>query len=581
MDNLTPVEIVSVFDQYVYGQAMAKKMLAIALRNRIRIAQLGLKDRGTVRKQNLLLIGPTGVGKTALMRVLRNRFGLPVLEVDMTGFSETGYVGRNVSTIGTDLASLAKSTPLPEWYITLRTGMTLEKEEKRHTREEWEALKVKEEEQRYEESRTEREQQIAAKREHEIRLTNMGILPDEEDYERIRKVFYLRALILGYCHVKAIPFDDIDLREMELLPGTTALGLAKRALALMGKATGYEFDSAEAIEAFSNADDFDFEDVTKEHPELLGEFMALMPTAEVIASYIEQGLALLGSNPTAACVSGNDWFDVAYTFDGEKQDIPPGIDWRYFDESGFLTELVFDLAYKYDELMETYWSVEDFTQFADEKIWSYDVKTEKPKWNHPTGVLTKKDLLKVDNCNARDFVENFAVVFLDEFDKLIEGERTQYTQVSRSGVQRSLLKMVEGGLYSGIDTTNVLFVAAGTFAEAPLSKLLPELQGRFPLRAHLEPLDIPAIEAICRLDTSDFHCMIKLLSLEGVKVRYDADTYLYIAEKTMEANQVDNLGARRLDAIVERILQAALYEPEKYLEHGYDITGPTLRGLER
>ena len=579
MDNLTPVEIVSVFDQYVYGQSLAKKMLAIALRNRIRIAQLSVRDRGTVRKQNLLLMGPTGVGKTALMRVLRNRFGLPVLEVDMTGFSETGYVGRNVSTIGSDLAGLAKSTALPEWYITLRTGMTLEKEEKRHTREEWEALKAKEEEQRYEESKTELEQQRAAKREHELRLANMGILPDEEDYNRIRKVFYLRALVLGYCHVKGIPFDDIDLREMEILPGTTALDLARRATELMSKATGLEIDSFDAIEAFSN-DDFDLEESMKTHPELLGEMMALFPVSEMLSSLIEQGLGLMGSNPVAACVSGNDWFDVAYSFDGEKEDIPPGIAWRYFDDTEFLIQLVFDLLFKYDELMETYWSVEDFTQFADEKIWAYEVKAEKPKWNNPTGVLTKKDLLKVDNCNGRDFVENFAVVFLDEFDKLIEGERTAHTQVSKSGVQRSLLKMVEGGLYNGIDTTNVLFVAAGTFAEAPLSKLLPELQGRFPLRAQLEPLDIPAIEAICRLDTSDFHGMIKLLALEGVKVRYDADTYLFIAEKTMEANQVDDLGARRLDAIVENILQAALYEPEKYLEHGYDITGEKLRSLE-
>lgn len=580
MDNLTPVEIVNVFDQYVYGQPLAKKMLAIALRNRIRIAQLSAKDRGTVRKQNLLLVGPTGVGKTALMRVLRNRFGLPVLEVDMTGFSETGYVGRNVSNIGSDLAGLVKSTALPDWYITLRTGMVLEKEEKRHTREEWEALKVKEEEQRYEEERSVREQELAAKREHEMLLTNMGILPDKEEYDLIRKVFYMRALVLGYCHAKAMPFDDIDLREMELFPETTAIKLAQRALDLMGKATDQEFDSPEAIEAFGNADDLDLEDIMDEHPELLGEFMSLAPIGEVISGYIEQGLRLMGSNPTAACVSGNDWFDVAYSFDGEEQNIPPGIDWRYFDESGFLIDLMIDLLFRYDDLMDAYWSVEDFTRFADDKVWSYAVKEAKPKWNRPTGVLTKKDLLKVDNCNARDFVENFAVVFLDEFDKLIEGERTQYTQVSRSGVQRSLLKMVEGGLYSGIDTTNVLFVAAGTFAEAPLSKLLPELQGRFPLRAQLDKLDIPAIEAICRLDTSDFHGMIKLLALEGVTVRYDADTYLYIAEKTMEANQIDDLGARRLDAIVEHILQAALYEPEKYLEHGYDITGATLRSLE-
>lgn len=580
MDNLTPVEIVKVFDQFVYGQPLAKKMLAIALRNRIRIARLGPRDRGGVRKQNLLLMGPTGVGKTALMRVLRNQFGLPVLEVDMTGFSETGYVGRNVSTIGTDLAGLAKTTALPEWYIQLRTGMTLEKEEKRHTREEWAALEEKERLAEYEDQDAERKRDRAARQEHEIRLSNMGILPGDEDYKRIQKVFYMRALILGYCQMRGLPFDDIDLREIEILPGNTAEGLAEEAIKLMEVVTGRKITGAEALEEL-DTDDFDFEEAAADHPELMGKFMTFIPTMEILGTFVETGLQLMGSNPAAACVSGGDWFDVAYSFDGEKQDIPPGIGWKYFDSTEFFIDLAFDLLFNYDDLMEIYWSVEDFTIFADEKVWAYEVKEPTPKWKKPTGTISKKELVKVENCNGRDFVENFAVVFLDEFDKLIETDTGGRTHISRSGVQRSLLKMVEGGLYGSIDTTNVLFVAAGTFAEAPLSKLLPELQGRFPLRAQLDPLDIPAIEAICRLDTSDFHGMIKLLSLEGVNVRYDADTYLYIAEQTMLANQVDNLGARRLDAIVERILQAALYEPEKYLEHGYDITGPTLRGLER
>jgi hypothetical protein len=294
---------------------------------------------------------------------------------------------------------------------------------------------------------------------------------------------------------------------------------------------------------------------------------------------MERGLELMGSNPVAACVSGGDWYDAAYTLDGEKQDIPPGILWKYSDSTGHLLHWIFQIAFEYEAMMDEFWSVEDFTRFADEKLWTFEIPKTKPEFTNKTGVISKKDLLKVDNCNGRDFIENFAVVFLDEFDKLVEGDRSNHTQVSRSGVQRSLLKMVEGGLYGAIDTTNVLFVAAGTFAEAPLSKLLPELQGRFPLRANLEPLDKEALEAICRLDSSDFHGMIKLLSLEGVKVLFDKDTYAYIAEQTIEANRENNLGARRLDAIVERIFQAALYEPEKYLEHGYDVTGATLRRI--
>ena len=194
--------------------------------------------------------------------------------------------------------------------------------------------------------------------------------------------------------------------------------------------------------------------------------------------------------------------------------------------------------------------------------------------------MSRKDLDKVTNCNGRDFVENFGVVFLDEIDKLIETDSTGRTHVSRSGVQRSLLKMVEGGLYAGIDTTNILFVGAGSFAEAPVTKLMPELQGRFTLRAELEPLTKEALVEICRMSSSEFHAMVKLMRIENIEVKYDLDTFEYIAEKTVEANSVDNLGARRLAAIVERLFQDGLYDPTQYVERGYDLCGATLRKMK-
>ncbi|QVW28636.1 putative ATP-dependent protease [Erwinia phage pEa_SNUABM_8] len=578
MDNLTPVEIVKVFDQFVHGQHMAKKMLAIALRNRFRVASLGLRDRGSVKKQNLLLIGPTGSGKTALMRVLRQRFGLPVLELDMTGFSETGYVGRNVNTIGADLSELVRATPLPDWYVKLRTGMEVEKDEARYTRQEWDALQRKEYEAEKQEEDTERRALREAKQKHTLQLQSMGILPDDAEYAQIQRIFYLRAMLLGYSNIQGIPYDDFDIRTLELMPGQTVQTIVRKVLSLLEGVLGRDITGMRDLNA-DTMGDMDLESAIEEKPEFMADVMGLMGLANTLEMYMERGLELMGSNPVAACVSGGDWYDAAYTLDGEKQDIPPGILWKYSDSTGHLLHWIFQIAFEYEAMMDEFWSVEDFTRFADEKLWTFDIPKAKPEFAHKTGVISKKDLLKVDNCNGRDFVENFAVVFLDEFDKLVESDRANHAQVSRSGVQRSLLKMVEGGLYGAIDTTNVLFVAAGTFAEAPLAKLLPELQGRFPLRANLEPLDKDALEAICRLDSSDFHGMIKLLALEGVKVLFDNDTYSYIAEQTIEANRENNLGARRLDAIVERIFQAALYEPEKYLEHGYDVTGATLRRI--
>ena len=114
MKELTPKRMVEIFDRYVYGQQEAKAILAVAMRNRWRLCRLAQDVRLAVVKQNILLHGPTGSGKTALLRVLKNHFGLPVHEVDITEYTETGYVGKEVGSIVKDLFSL--EIPVPDWY---------------------------------------------------------------------------------------------------------------------------------------------------------------------------------------------------------------------------------------------------------------------------------------------------------------------------------------------------------------------------------------------------------------------------------------------------------------------------------
>lgn len=577
MENLTPVEIVKVFDRFVHGQTLAKKMLAIALRNRVRVAQLPLGDRGSVRKQNLLLLGPTGSGKTALMRVLKSQFGLPVLELDMTGFSETGYVGRNLNTVGTDLQTLASTTPLPDWYVEMRTGMKMEVEEVRYTREELKAQEAKE----YELESSEREAKARANREarkaHETQLKDMGIFPDDDTYNHFRMVYYMRAFLVGYHAMKNLPYDTIDYREIELLPGQKLIGVANKVVELLEKVLKRTINSVDDLE--NDMDDLDAESMLENDPAALGEFMSLVAYSEILEATMNLGCRYLASNLAGACVSSGDWYDIAHTFeDSEEEVLPPGIAWRPMDATEFGLYICIMLVKDYEGLEDVFEDCDDFTRFADERIWTYTVPTSvdiTPKKHK--GTLSKKDLRDIPYCTGKDFVENFAVVFMDEIDKLIETDTTGRTHVSRSGVQRSLLKMVEGGLYAGIDTTNILFVGAGSFAEAPVTKLMPELQGRFTLRAELEPLDKEALVSICRMDSSEFHAMVRLLRIEKVDVKYDIDTFEYIAEKTLEANAVDNLGARRLAATVEALFQDALYEPDKYTASGYDLTGQTLR----
>ncbi|QOC54581.1 putative DnaA protein [Salmonella phage pSal-SNUABM-04] len=576
MENLTPVEIVNVFNRYVHGQELAKKMLAIALRNRVRVALLPLGERNSVRKQNLLLLGPTGCGKTALMRVLKTQFGLPVLEQDMTGFSETGYVGRNLNTVGTDLQTLTRTIALPDWYVEMRTGMQLEKDEQRYTREELKALEEKEYEVESAARQAEWEAGRDAKKQHEQTLKDLGVFPDDDTYNHYRMVYYMRAFLVGYHALKNLPYDVIDFADIEMIHGQKLIDVAKTVVGLVEKMAGRPINSIDDLnEDLSDRTD----EMMENNPALLGEFMGLMAYNEVLEAIMELGTDRLSSNPVAACVSSGDWYDVAHSFDeADERDIPPGIAWRPMDFTEFALYICVMLVRDPEGLEEVFEDCDDFTRFADKKLWSYTVP--KPEVVQPKGkrnVLSKKDLDKVANCNGRDFVENFGVVFLDEIDKLIETDTTGRTHVSRSGVQRSLLKMVEGGLYAGIDTTNILFIGAGSFAEAPVTKLMPELQGRFTLRAEMEPLDKEAMIAICRMDSSEFHAMVRLLRIEGVKVNYDLDTFEYIAEKTVEANSVDDLGARRLAAIVEALFQDALYEPNKYTDKGYDLTGQNLR----
>ncbi|QVW55081.1 hypothetical protein pEaSNUABM29_00037 [Erwinia phage pEa_SNUABM_29] len=578
MENLTPVEIVKIFDKYVYGQSQAKKMLAIAMRNRYRVNKLNMPDRMSVHKQNLLIVGPTGTGKTALMRVLKTQFGLPVLELDMTAYTESGYVGREVSSVGKDLNDLAKNVHLPDWYIEMRTKRKVEKEggDGRLSRDEWERESRKQVEREMNERAAERQLDIQAKRDHTDLLRRQGILDEQDVYEEIQDIYCLRAFMVGYCHEHSMGYEDFDIFEVDLGGRTVQQWLTvitEMIQKLLG--LGSISDLLETEEIGDRIDEI-MDGDTPGALSFMAEIMSLMTISEHIDMYISRGQVLMSDDVLLSCADGSEFWDGFETFKGDTEGVEPaGIDWISRDPTKFTMDMLRRLETPekwcawWDDVFE---GCQEFTKYADTRPWCYEI----PKADIPEKeTISRQDLKKLPNCNGHDFVENFAVVFLDEFDKLIEQGGNTNSHVSRSGVQRSLLKLVEGGNYHGIDTTNILFVAAGSFAAAPPSKLMPELQGRFPLRATMDPLDENALVAICKLDNSEFHGMIKLLKTDGVETKYDMDTYQYIAERTVKANQVDDLGARRLADIVHSIFQPALYDSRLYPV--YDITGERLR----
>lgn len=560
--DMSPKDYVGLFDEHVYGQEQAKKILAIALRNRYRTAQLKGQDRFSVHKQNVLFLGPTGTGKTSLIRVLRNFLELPVLEFDMTAFTESGYVGRSVEEVGKELRELMKTTKIPNWYLEAH-GQPVVKEakEKRYTREEHEKLQEKE-------FRESREKQAAhgkryhAAREERINELIANGLYSPDRHKELGMIYYLRCLMLGLYRENVI--EDVSSLDSLATLKTDKLdmpGILKACVRLM---------ELSKIRDSDDTDDTEEELAEFEINALMGTIMKGCLLLET--DYLLPGRLLMSSHPDMALSAHGAWSSFAENFtEGSEAYTPPAFEAFSADEG---IETLAAISENFDVIESLFTTCDEFTHYNNEELWvmpKWDDFSEEKIQQQEAG--TKKSNVRID---PKSFIENFAVVFLDEFDKLIEEDTTR-THISRSGVQRSLLKMVEGGTYFGIDTTNVLFVAAGSFASAPVSKLMPELQGRFPLRAHLQPLDSDAYVHICKMNGSEFQGHIALMKTEDVKVNYDMDTYRVIAERTLSQNLIDNLGARRLGAIINAVFQPAMYEPEKYRENGFDIRGETLR----
>lgn len=559
--DMSPKDFVALFNDHVFGQEQAKMILAIALRNRYRTSQLRGQDRFNVHKQNVLFLGPTGTGKTSLIRVLRNYLELPVLEFDMTAFTESGYVGRSIEEIGRELRELVKTTKIPNWYLEANGLPASKEKEKRYTRAELEKIQEQEFMEQMDENEAHRKRYNEA---YDIRLqelTNSGIY-NEVEHKKTAGVFYLRALLLGMYRAN-------EIADVNSLDSLLTFKNDKLDMPVLLEKLLKVWEIGEQQEKLN------------EHPDrnrIESEFEMLMSQIfhswmVLTTEYVFPGLRYMASYPEMATAAHVAWAEFADQFEEEEEALEI-VGLKTFDTEDAEFAILAMLLKDFEGTEAMFTSFEDFTTYNDPTLWGMpkfeDFSKEKIEERKSSGKTVK---MRVD---PKSFIENFAVVFLDEFDKLIEDD-TSRSHVSRSGVQRGLLKMVEGGSYFGIDTTNVLFVAAGSFAANPVSKLMPELQGRFPLRAHLNALDLDAYIHICKMEGSEFQGHVALMKTENVKVNYDMDTFRVIAERTLAQNMVDNLGARRLGAVINAVFQPAMYEPEKYREIGFDITGETLR----
>ena len=400
MSGMTPQEIVHELDKYIVGQAKAKRAVAIALRNRWRRQQVAEPMRSEITPKNILMIGPTGVGKTEIARRLARLADAPFIKVEATKFTEVGYVGRDVDTIVRDLVEISVKQTREQAMRRVRT----------------------------------RAQDAAEDRILDVLVGNQESTARQNFRKKLRE-------------------RELDDKEIDI-------------------------------------------EVAASQPQM--EILA-PPGMEELTSQIQGMLSGLGG--------------------GRRR----------------LRRM------KIREAMQLVTDEEAARLINDDEL-----KTR--------AVL-----------NA----EQNGIVFLDEIDKITSRGEVAGADVSRHGVQRDLLPLVEGTTvstrYGMVKTDHILFIASGAFHLAKPSDLIPELQGRFPIRVELDSLSVDDFERILvGTDASQVKQYSALLATEGVTLEFKPQAIRRLAELAFQVNErTENIGARRLSTVLEKLLEEISFEAGK------------------
>ena len=403
--SMTPREIVHELDRHIVGQSAAKRAVSIALRNRWRRMQLAEDFRGEITPKNILMIGPTGVGKTEIARRLAKLANAPFIKVEATKFTEVGYVGRDVESIIRDLVDVA---------IKNRRESAVAKVDYR------------------------------ASEAAEERILDV-LLPPARDIDENDKQTQTRQLFR-----KKLREGELDEKEINIELSDSPVGI---------------------------------------------EIMA-----------------------------------------------PPGMEDMTNQLQGMFSN------FSKDKKTTRKLMVKDaFKQLKDEEA----------------NKLINQDELKADAIQA---AEQTGIVFIDEIDKVAKRQEASGGDVSREGVQRDLLPLIEGSTIStkhgSIKTDHILFIASGAFHLSKPSDLIPELQGRLPIRVELDPLSADDFEKILTEPHASLTEQYQaLLGTEGLNLEFTPDGISRIAKTAWQVNEkTENIGARRLHTILERLLESASFE---------------------
>ena len=467
MDELTPRQIVAELDRYIIGQGEAKKAVAIALRNRWRRQRVPDELRDEILPNNLILIGPTGVGKTEVARRLARLAGAPFVKVEASKFTEVGYVGRDVESMIRDL---------------LDTAVNL--------------------------VRAEREEEVEelAEKAAEERLLDLLLPPLKP--ERVVRVETARRA----------PSHSFEGTGSET-PGSEAPVFVAGPSGVQPPTADGDLATSQPTQDQPTEGTVSLEDRRKRTREKL------------------RALLLAGKLDDRAVE-----VEVQQTPNLEGMMIPMGA-----------------------EGMD-----HNFTEMLQEMLPKRS-KKRSVKVSEARRILVQEELDRLVDMDevvneALDRTEETGIVFLDEIDK-VTGERGGAgPDVSREGVQRDLLPVVEGSnvqtKYGLVRTDHILFIAAGAFHASKPSDLVPELQGRFPIRVELKPLgEADFVRILTEPENALVHQYSALVESEGARIEFSEDGVREIARIAFELNErMENIGARRLQTVMTTLLETVLFE---------------------